>query len=435
MKISFLIPSKNRLHLLRLAVSTILAQDWRDLEIVVSDNASSEDYHSYIAEISDPRIVYYRQEAPVSVTENWKAALALSTGDYILMLGDDDALAPNFSECVRPFLSSDKPDVVFLAAYHYCYPMVLDANPSGYLAIVRNSEFLLHNPGPFCLTQSYARELAASILDFRYRFGFNAQYFLLKATFVKEFAAKGGIYQSPYPDTFAAFATFMHARSVVVVPTEAVIIGISPKSFGYYYFSNRHREGYEFLNNEGLNLDVRESLLRTILPGDRNNTNWLVAAEVARRVIAPCSGLSVNVDRYRSLQIISVLRDRYLSGISSGEADLALMEKLTAGEVALFELLETAIKTAVEFDGALAGRVIEAMRERLAQFVPAEVTFLDIVPIKTSGMLLPGWHASMRIRPHAHTAASPRANSSWHEIGIRSRRLRRLLIVNAVRAA
>ena len=36
--------------------------------------------------------------------------------------------------------------------------------PSGYLASVKNSEFLLGSEGPFCLTQAYARELAHAVL-------------------------------------------------------------------------------------------------------------------------------------------------------------------------------------------------------------------------------------------------------------------------------
>src|SRR5215475_5800277 len=164
MKISFLIPTKNRVDLLKSAVSSILAQRDLDLEIVVSDNASEQDYKSFIDSLDDPRIIYRRLSEPVSVTKNWQNALALSTGDYILMLGDDDALTPRFGEIVKPF-QADTPDVIYLSAYHY----TLDFKPSGYLAVVRNSEFMTKDVDSFCLTREYARELAASVFDFRYR--------------------------------------------------------------------------------------------------------------------------------------------------------------------------------------------------------------------------------------------------------------------------
>src|SRR3954451_2358790 len=140
-KISFLIPSKNRLDLLKHAVSSALAQPHREIEIIISDNASDENYKQYVASVGDPRIVYYRQPAPVPVTQNWRTALSLATGDYVLMLGDDDALTPQFSEIVLPHLSPEGPELAYLAAYHYCYPGVMPGVPAGYLAGVE-CEFL-----------------------------------------------------------------------------------------------------------------------------------------------------------------------------------------------------------------------------------------------------------------------------------------------------
>ena len=157
-------------------------------------------------------------------------------------------------------------------------------------------------------------------LQFRYRFGLNAQHFLLKRSFVEECEKFGGIYQSPYPDTFAGVAALAGAKSVIVLTEPTVIIGISPKSFGAFYFSGRHDEGYDFLNNEDIDADVRAELKDVILPGDRNNTNWLVAAEVARQRIRPPLSATLDVHRYRALQVLVTLRDRYQQGASNEAA-------------------------------------------------------------------------------------------------------------------
>jgi hypothetical protein len=382
MKLSFLIPTKNRLDLLKSAISSVLAQNDPDIEIVVSDNASEQDYKSYIDGLSDSRIVYRRLSQPVSVTKNWQNALALSTGDYVLMLGDDDALAPHFGETIRPFLA-DTPDIVYLSAYHYAYPQTLDFKLSGYLAIVRNSEFLTKDTDPFCLTKNYARELAGSVFDFRYRFGFNAQYFLLKSSFAKKFDKHGGIYQSPYPDTFSAVVALSHAQSVLVVPTETVIIGISPKSFGAYYFSNRQEEGLKFLAIGEEEADLRRSLENTVLPGDKNNTNWLLAAEAAKRLTTPIVAMKTNIVRYRALQMIAVLRERYLAGHATDGVVVELKSKLTPDERSVFDLLEAAIKVASQIDQVVLQEIFAAIERNLGQFVKARVKFLDIGPHQT----------------------------------------------------
>jgi glycosyltransferase involved in cell wall biosynthesis len=387
MKISFLIPSKNRLGLLKHAVTSILDQADTEIEIIIADNASSDDYKSYVNELDDERVVYYRQPKPVSVTENWRSALSLATGDYFLMLGDDDALAPSFLSTVRQYLPDSGPDLLYVAAYHYCYPNVLPGNSAGYLASVLNSEFFANKQRPFSLDRNYARDLVQSVLEFHHRFGLNAQHFLLKTSFVRQFSAVGGIYQSPYPDTFSAIAAFAHAQSILVLPTELVLIGISPKSFGAFYFSDRHDEGYRFLDNEQVDPAVRASLRHVILPGDRNNTNWLVAAESARRAFPSIALAQSNFQRYRMLQMIDALRRTYLQGSEGARNDLRI--RLSESERLLFDSLETALQVLQKSDPGALTQAFEAIAGQLRQYEPATVSPVDIGP---HGNILDAYH-------------------------------------------
>ena len=376
---SFLIPSKNRLKLLKFAVDSILRQDHGNFEIVISDNASEQDYSGFVDEIGDGRVVYQRVPEPISVTENWNRALEMASGDYVLMLGDDDALAPWFLSRVSKLIgTTPQPDIIYFAAYHYCYPNVMPGTPAGYLADVRNSMFFKDREGPFPLPLEQAQSVAKAACDFRYLFGFNSQHFLFRAGFLKEIAAIGGIFQSPFPDTFAAIVSFLRARSVMVVPEPMVIIGISPQSFGYYYFNDRQTEGYEFLDNDKVSTEVRDSLRDVLLSGDANNTNWLVAVEVARRALASDIALSVNLERYRILQIVAFLRSIYLKNIRQKSEMQEFASKLTQSEQVVFGALRAAIEAA-----GLGGRnhvigVFEVIDRQLEQFWPAQVTMIDI---------------------------------------------------------
>src|SRR5262245_17712142 len=94
-RFSVLIPSRNRLEVLQLAVQSVVAQGRRDVEIVVSDNASDQDYVDLLASIEELEVKYSRSDDLLSVTDNWNRALSLAAGDYIIMLGDDDALTPD----------------------------------------------------------------------------------------------------------------------------------------------------------------------------------------------------------------------------------------------------------------------------------------------------------------------------------------------------
>jgi hypothetical protein len=345
------------------------------------------------------------------VTENWNNALALASGDYVLMLGDDDALAPNFRPIVAPLVGKHSaPDIVFLAGYHYCYPRVIPASPHGYLANVRESRFLAGKSEPFQLPREEAVAVAEAVFGFRYLFGFNSQHFLFRAGFLRDIAALGGIFQSPYPDTFAAVVSFLKARSVMVVPEPVVIIGISPKSFGYYYFNDRATEGYEFLDNEAVSADVRDALEDVVLPGSRNNTNWLVAAEVARRVLAQEFQLSVDFARYRILQMAAFLREVFRAKVHRVNEIDQFMSRLSGSERAVFSGLRAAIESAAESGERHVARVLTAIDHQLEQFWPAQVNMINI-----------GRHSSIAdavewLAKHPPSAGGAHGKRSWRRV-------------------
>ncbi|MES2709960.1 MAG: glycosyltransferase family A protein, partial [Pseudomonadota bacterium] len=99
---SILLPSRNRAELLRHAVDSVLAQGFgAEVEIIVSDNASVPSYWPYVASLGDVAARSLRSETSLPVTENWNRALAAATGRYVIMLGDDDALAPGWLDRAR----------------------------------------------------------------------------------------------------------------------------------------------------------------------------------------------------------------------------------------------------------------------------------------------------------------------------------------------
>lgn len=101
MKFSLLIPTRNRLNLLKYAVASVLSQSYNDWEIIISDNASTEDIKGYVSSLNEPRIKYSRSEEFLSITENWNRCIDLCTGDYVIMIGDDDILLKNHFQIMR----------------------------------------------------------------------------------------------------------------------------------------------------------------------------------------------------------------------------------------------------------------------------------------------------------------------------------------------
>lgn len=87
-------------------VRSVLAQDHESLELVISDNASTDDTEDVCHELakSDSRVVYHRQPQDIGLLNNFRYVIGAATGDYFRWIGDDDRLEPSFAtRCLRAF--------------------------------------------------------------------------------------------------------------------------------------------------------------------------------------------------------------------------------------------------------------------------------------------------------------------------------------------
>ncbi len=306
MRFSVLLPTKNRLDLLRYAVDTVRRQSYADVEIVISDNCSEDDIAGFAASLGDPRVKYVRSPKPIPVTENWNLALEHSTGDYVVMLGDDDGLLKGYLETAAALIEQHgRPDLVLTDALLYAYPGVMPGHPKGFLQ-VGYGRFFEGVKEPYLLDRGVAREAVDAALDFRLTFQFNMQYSIVSRRLVERLREHGPYFQSPYPDFYASNANLLLAERILVVPRPMVCIGISPKSFGWYYYNQRQEEGAQFLANM-MPGEIWERLRGTLLPGNDLMSCWLAAVDTVRENLrrAPVDGrpLEVGTQRYRFLQL------------------------------------------------------------------------------------------------------------------------------------
>lgn len=104
-RVSIGIPTRNRANYVMRALRSVLAQTYRDVEVVVSDNASTDGTVQRLEEIVDPRIVFLKQENNIGMVANFNTCLTAATGEFVLMLSDDDLLEKDAVEKLcRPFL-------------------------------------------------------------------------------------------------------------------------------------------------------------------------------------------------------------------------------------------------------------------------------------------------------------------------------------------
>lgn len=96
--VTIAIPTFNRAARLRQALQSAQEQTYPNLEIIVGDNASTDDTPEICAGAvaSDPRVRVDRSPVNVGAVPNFHRLVDLARGDYFLWLADDDRVAPDY---------------------------------------------------------------------------------------------------------------------------------------------------------------------------------------------------------------------------------------------------------------------------------------------------------------------------------------------------
>jgi glycosyltransferase involved in cell wall biosynthesis len=327
MFLSVLLPTHDRLEYLRFAVESVRRQDGEDWEVIVSDNASTEPIEEYVNGLGDERISYVRTASFVPVTENWNNALRHSHGDYVVMLGDDDALLPGYLTALAQLVDRfERPEVIYTGALLFAYPDVLPDGREGYVRSGSSASFFEGASEPFRLSYSRAQALVRDAMAFRASYPYNMQYVAVARSLVRELAPDGALYRSPFPDFYAMNLLFARSRSIVVDPEPRVVIGITKRSYGYFHFNQREREARALLNNDATDPEIRNAVADELLPGTNLNTGWLLAMEALSRELGSPADMRPDYRRYRLLQGIYCFQHHYLDGSVTRE-DLAAVRR------------------------------------------------------------------------------------------------------------
>ncbi|CAA9889564.1 Glycosyl transferase family 2 [Candidatus Methylobacter favarea] len=94
--VSVFIPTKNRLELLARAINSVKAQTYKNIEIIVVDDGSTDETWSYLQQQNQTSgTVIIRNEESQGACAARNAAILASTGNFVTGLDDDDYFAPD----------------------------------------------------------------------------------------------------------------------------------------------------------------------------------------------------------------------------------------------------------------------------------------------------------------------------------------------------
>lgn len=84
---------------LKECIESVLTQTYKDFELIIVNDHSPEDLDEIVSEFQDNKVRYYKNEVGFgaeNVVGNWNKCIEYAKGDFIICMGDDDRLRPNF---------------------------------------------------------------------------------------------------------------------------------------------------------------------------------------------------------------------------------------------------------------------------------------------------------------------------------------------------
>jgi len=109
-RVSFGLPVRNGQQTVRRCLESILAQDFQDFEVVVSDNASTDETRAILEEYAarDPRVRLFENPENIGQIANVNRVFELSEGEYFRWIGSDDWLEPQYARRCVETLDNDR---------------------------------------------------------------------------------------------------------------------------------------------------------------------------------------------------------------------------------------------------------------------------------------------------------------------------------------
>jgi glycosyltransferase involved in cell wall biosynthesis len=116
------LPTYNRAAVLKQAIASVLAQDYSNLELIISDNGSPDDTQRVCEEFCarDNRVKYIRQLSNRGPRANFLEVLHQARGEFFICLGDDDWLDRSYiSLCTQELMENPDYSLVCGSTKYY----------------------------------------------------------------------------------------------------------------------------------------------------------------------------------------------------------------------------------------------------------------------------------------------------------------------------
>ena len=247
-----IIPCKNRAQFLQHTLRTCMMQNYEPLEIVVSDDGSTDNTREVVEDAvrHDARVRYISHGAGVGMRDNFENALRQVKPGFVIALGGDDGLLPDGIIGMHEVLRETGMDLLAWPAPIYTYPNVRGSK--GQLAIYHQRGLRIVDSHQFLCRQSK---------NLHYLSDTESPMFYVKGVAsttiierVRKRSEDGRFYSCPTPDGYSGIVLAGEVSRFAFSGKPFAIFGLSTASQGLAYLSNSEKakkESEMFFQNVG----------------------------------------------------------------------------------------------------------------------------------------------------------------------------------------
>ncbi|GEM_PF-1341796 len=222
--ISLVIPTRERSETLFFTLQTALNQTHENYEIIVSDNFSQDNTKQVVNSFCDSRIKYINTQKRLSMCENWDFAFEHVKGEYVIYIGDDDAILPGAIKKLQLLIEKSSYEIYFWQPHDYRWPI----NHSKSLI-----EFVSPKIKPYKMNLKKLAKFAIQWGGWRYHTLPLGYHSAVSTQILKKIKNKTGkVFHSTCPDVFLGFALPVFTTECIHIGESLTVNGRSAKSNG-----------------------------------------------------------------------------------------------------------------------------------------------------------------------------------------------------------
>ncbi len=269
---SITLGTKNRPDLLRETMRSVMLQDFKDFEFIVSDNMNDERTKKTIDEFShDPRVRYFRTDRELNIPDHWEFMTRKAQGDYVLVLTDRVLLRAGALGRIASVIKEYAPQGIKAYSWNQEF---FDGKDHSLRSVARSSgEVLLCRSEE--LLEKYAR---LGIIDSRFPQLPNACYDRQLGELIR--ARHGRLIFPTAPDLSTDFLMLLYTDRVVSIQEPLLVSQTAANSNGATMFKKGPEVYFDTLGLPNLyrRVPIKAPLIQSV-----NFDDFLVVVEMAGR--------------------------------------------------------------------------------------------------------------------------------------------------------